>query len=527
MDLTSFFSTEFIVKEISEEDSNLNIKIISSKDSCKCPICNTESSKVHSQYNRFLFDLSVIDKTLSIYLTSRKFFCCNTFCYRKIFTERYVTLISPYARRTNRLNELLKKIAFSMSSEAASRISKYTSAPLSADTFLRIIRKESIFIDSQYMHIGVDDFAFHKGLTYGTIICDLDTHHPVDLLEDRTTNTLSNWLKKHENIEIVTRDRANAYSKAINDTIPSAIQIADKWHLLKNMTNTLSEILKSKYTAGVTIENTTSVNRSSSNEFINIPTKYELERESLKIEKMKIINETKQLHEDGVALKDIMKSIGISKKTVYRYLKRTEAPYSSVKYRGSCLDEYIIAIEEAFRSKIKSKDILTLIKEKGFVGSDSLLRMHLSKIKRQINDSNSDNIINKKLYKREKIEKLFWKHYDQLNIKDKDSINEIINISVDLSKIYQSIQSYRAIFDEKTTESLIKWIKNNINIEIPALSKFAQSIKKDFNAVSNSLIYDYTNGLVEGQVNRLKTIKRMMYGRAKFDLLKQRVLYQF
>lgn len=81
---------------------------------------------------------------------------------------------------------------------------------------------------------------------------------------------------------------------------------------------------------------------------------------------------------------------------------------------------------------------------------------------------------------------------------------------MDLSKIYQSIQSYRSVFDEKTTESLIKWIKNNINIEIPALSKFAQSLKKDFSAVSNSLIYDYTNGLIEGQVNRLKTIKRMM-----------------
>lgn len=198
-----------------------------------------------------------------------------------------------------------------------------------------------------------------------------------------------------------------------------------------------------------------------------------------------------------------------------------------MKYRVSCLDKYVTAIEEAFRSKIKSKDILTLIKEKGFVGSDSLLRMHLSKIKKQINNSNSANIISRKLYKREKIEKLFWKHYDQLSIKDKDSKNEIINISVDLSKIYQSIQSYRAIFDEKTTECLINRIKNNINIEIPALSKFAQSLKKDFSAVSNSLIYDYTNGLLEGQVNRLKTIKRMMYGRAKFDLLKQRVLYQF
>lgn len=358
MDLTSFFSTEFVVKEVSAEDNNLNIKIISTKNSCKCPICDTESSKVHSQYNRFLLDLSVIDRTLSIYLTSRKFFCCNIFCYRKIFAERYKTLISPYARRTSRLNEFLKKIAFSMSSEAASRIYKYISVRLSADTFLRIIRKESIIISSEYMHIGVDDFEFHKGLTYGTIICDLDTHQPIDLLEDRTTSTLSNWLKKHRNIEIVTRVRANSYSKAINDSRPSAIQIADKWHLLKNMTNTLSEILKSKYTAGVTIENTTTSSRHSSDEFTKPTTKYELEREALKIQKIKIINKTKLLHETGVALKDIMKTIGISKKTVYRYLKRTEAPYSSVKYRGSCLDEYITVIEEAFKSKINLKTYL-------------------------------------------------------------------------------------------------------------------------------------------------------------------------
>lgn len=138
--------------------------------------------------------------------------------------------------------------------------------------------------------------------------------------------------------------------------------------------------------------------------------------------------------------------------------------------------------------------------------------MHLSKVKKNINDTNFGDIINRKLYKREKIEKLFWKHYDQLSIKDKDSINEIISISIELSKIYQSIQSYRAIFDEKSSESLIRWIKDNIHIEIPALSKFAQSIKKDFDAVSSSLVYDYTNRLLEGQVNRLKTIKRMMYG---------------
>ncbi|MBU3183077.1 ISL3 family transposase [Clostridium psychrophilum] len=427
---------------------------MSTKKSCKCPICDTESSKVHSLYNRFILDLSIIDKSLSIYLTSRKFVCINKLFHRIIFTERYQTLIIPYARRTHRLNESLKKLAFSMSSEAASRMSKYTLVPLSANTFLRIIRSESIIINSEYENIAIDDFVFHKGITYGTIICDLDTHKPVDLLEDRTKNTLSDWLKSHIDIKIVTRDRSNAYSKAIDDTLPpSAIQIADKFHLLKNMSNNLTEILKSKYTVGVTIENITCINNFSV-EPIKPTTKYEIEREALKVGKMKIINKTKKFHKDGVTLKNIMKIVGISKKTVYRYLNRMEAPYSAVKYRWSCLDEYIAEIESAFLAKIKAKDILTLIKEKGYIGSDSLLGMHLSKIKKQLNNINYSNIVNKKLYKREKIAKLFWKHYDQLNIDDKDSLNNIISISMDLSKIYQSVQSYRSIFDQKSIESL-------------------------------------------------------------------------
>ena len=116
MDLSSFFSTEYIIKEVSTIRNNITVEIMSIKKSCKCPICDTTSSKVHSHYNRSIFDLSIVDKSLSIYLTARKFFCVNKTCHRNIFTERYQTLIIPYARRTHRLNESLKKLAFSMSS---------------------------------------------------------------------------------------------------------------------------------------------------------------------------------------------------------------------------------------------------------------------------------------------------------------------------------------------------------------------------------------------------------------------------
>lgn len=106
-------------------------------------------------------------------------------------------------------------------------------------------------------------------------------------------------------------------------------------------------------------------------------------------------------------------------------------------------------------------------------------------------------------------------------------LNEIISCFQKLSIVYQAVQSFRAIFQTKEIESLNMWIQSNNFSEIQHIRKFAQKLKKDFAAVSNSIKYDYTNSLIEGQVNRLKTIKRMMYGRANFDLLKKRVLYQF
>jgi len=191
---------------------------------------------------------------VTIKLLSRKFFCDNSSCSRSIFTERFKNLVKAYSRRTERLNEALVKFAFSLSSEAASRVSKYIFPKLSADTFIRIIRKEYIEIKSNYKYIGIDDWAFRKGISYGTLICDLETPRPIEILKDRTTKNLADWLKNRKDTELITRDRANSYSKAVDDILPSAIQIADKWHLLKNIGDTLNSILQSQYTNGVNIK---------------------------------------------------------------------------------------------------------------------------------------------------------------------------------------------------------------------------------------------------------------------------------
>lgn len=142
--------------------------------------------------------------------------------------------------------------------------------------------------------------------------------------------------------------------------------------------------------------------------------------------------------------------------------------------------------------------------------------------------SNNKNKTNSasKLIKRERLYNIFWRNYNELTEKNQLILNEIVQSSLQLSKTYQSIQSFRDIILNKDSRSLVYWIDNNIKSEITHIKKFAQSLKKDVVAVSNRLNHEYTNAVLEGHANRLKNVKHMMYGRANFDLLRQRALFK-
>jgi len=265
---------------------------------------------------------------------------------------------------------------------------------------------------------------------------------------------------------LITRYRANSYSKAVDDILPSAIQIADKWHLLKNIGDTLNSILQSQYTNGVTIENSQKHKEEAIN---NVKlSQQELLRQARMIKNMELIEETKRLYASGVKQKDISVILGISKKTIYGYLRRSKPTYSSAKVRGSILDEHINKINKLFLAGTSSKDILLKIRECGYVGCESLLRTYLSKLKKSKELLNSDNKTNQasRLIKRERLYTIFWKSYDDLTEKNKLILNEVFQSSLQLSKICQSIQSFRAIISNKDSTALINWINDNIKSEI-------------------------------------------------------------
>jgi transposase len=219
--------------------------------SAACPCCGWLSERVHSRYRRTLLDLPWQGNAVRIALSVRKFFCDNHHCARRIFAERLPAVAARYARKTSRLAQAFRELAYLAGGDAAARIARAFGLLVSPDALLDGLKKTpavSLSAESTPLRVlGIDDFAFRKGHTYGTILVDLERRRPVDLLPDREVASVEAWLKDRPGVEIVSRDRGTAYIEGATKGAPNAVQVADRWHLLKNLGDALERLLTRHY----------------------------------------------------------------------------------------------------------------------------------------------------------------------------------------------------------------------------------------------------------------------------------------
>lgn len=231
------------LEKIVAEKSCLTIIVSSVQRQAKCPLCNQYSRKKHSSYLRRVADLPWQGVPVLLRLAVHKFFCSNESCRRKVFTERLPSVVAAFARRATRLDQTFAAIAFALGGKAGAALTERLALTISRHTLLRRIRREAIRPPVAPRVVGVDDFAFRKRHTYGTIVVDLETREPIDLLPDRESKTVAEWFKAHPEIEVVARDRSQEYAEGISTGAPRAEQVADRWHLLKNAVDVLKEFL--------------------------------------------------------------------------------------------------------------------------------------------------------------------------------------------------------------------------------------------------------------------------------------------
>ncbi|MGO8948674.1 MAG: ISL3 family transposase [Ktedonobacterales bacterium] len=233
-----------MITDYSVMNGALYLLLTSTSSSASCPLCLTPSSAQHSSYYRTFRDVPCGDYALRIQLRPRRFFCRQQDCTRRIFTERFASFLLPRARMTERFRAALLALSASTAHEAARRLACLLHLPTSVTTLRRQLGRQQPRALEEPAKIGLDDFAFRKSTTYGTVIVYLESHHVVDLLADRSSATVETWLRAHPQLCVISRDRAGEYAQAADRAAPQARQIADRFHLLMNASECLERFIQ-------------------------------------------------------------------------------------------------------------------------------------------------------------------------------------------------------------------------------------------------------------------------------------------
>lgn len=243
--LTQFYPQELSIESVEQLEKEIKIKMRSKSKSCCCPKCQLPSSSLHATHHRKVQDLPILGKRVMLDINIYEYNCTNADCVVQSFTETFDNFLNNYSYMTERLVDLMTMLAIETSCESCSRILKSMNIKASGDTVIRTLIKR--YEKQQPMEcgsaIGVDDFAYKKRKTYGTIIVDEEKHMPIAILEGRDGSTLKEWLKKNKQVKTVTRDRASAYAKAVEEILPDCMQIADRFHLHQNLLDAVNKIL--------------------------------------------------------------------------------------------------------------------------------------------------------------------------------------------------------------------------------------------------------------------------------------------
>ena len=570
--------------EAAIDDAMVVLTVTSIQVEALCPICGQPSSRVHSSYGRKPSDLALVGHRLRLRLNVRRFFCANLACERKTFAERLPGILKPFARRTNRLTETLCAIGQALGGEAGSRQAEHLGMPVSPDTLLRLIRQSDLPSSATPTVLGVDDFAWKKGRTYGTILVDLERHQVVDLLPDRSADSLAEWLQQHPGVKIISRDRGGIYAEGARRGAPDAEQVADRFHLLKNLREALEPLLSREHAhlpklvvpatkspdsisasnqplAGAELATCSAVSSHDSAvaEAICVPAEGssqsimdetalpELQTRSEQIQhdrrerRHARYDEIVELRKQGTSIRSIAEQMGIGRHTVRRYLaigtfpeiaQRRQMPSMLAKFESYLRQRWQEGCHNAMR-------LYREICGQGYSGSRPLVSRWAVQMRKTTSESTEPDVPgkagtkpkppNRQVENRRKLSPaqaawlLVCKPAD-LTPEQESALEQMRQASSDIAVAHSLAQEFANMLREHKAEKLAAWLESAKKACLAELRSFANGIERDLAAVTAGISLPWSNGQVEGQVNRLKFIKRSMYGRAKFDLLKQRVM---
>jgi transposase len=516
------------------------------------PVCGSDARRIHSRYTRRLADLPCLGRAVRLRVTVRRFSCPRPDCPRRIFAERLPGFAEPHARTTARLRQAHESIGHALGGEAGSRLTARLSMSISPDALLRRVKRLKDDAAPPSRFVGIDDRAWRKGHRYGTIVVDLERGDVVDLLPDRDPETVKKWLGEHPGVEPVSRDRWSDYIQAAAEAAPDARQVADRWHLLKNLREALERLFERESgaiaealkpteptpePAVIQPEAPTVEGRPAAETPVPPPpvgpavaSPRQEARQAKRRRRVERFERVHELKRRGHSIRGIARELGLTRKAVRRYPRRTTCPdWRPGRASRSGMDRYREEIDRRIAQGCTNaaelhRDLAARGCRLSYAGVRRYVTKRLAAAGKSRARVNAAQAPPPPLPSAKQLSFDWVRRREDREEDQQARLDAIRGRSAELSAALDLADEFAALIRKHSEGTLSAWLASAEASSCPEIRRFAEGIRRDEAAVQAAVSERRSDGPVEGHVNRLKTIKRQMYGRAGFILLRARVV---
>ncbi len=538
------FGLQLEAWDVDRTQAEIALTLTSHQATPRCPLCAVPARRVHSRYQRMLADLPCGSYAVRLRLGVRKLFCDNPGCARRIFTERLPEVVAPWARRTARLAKRLTAVGLALGGSAGTRLARGLGMPTTRNTLLRLIRAAPLPPAVTPAILGVDDWALRKRHSYGTVLVDLERRRPVALLPDREAETLVQWLRDHPGVEIVARDRAGAYADGARRGAPQAVQVADRFHLLQNLAGTLETVFTG-HAAGLRAVERTERRAGPAAAKVAVPparpqpgTTARAKAAERRARRLAKHRQVWALHREGWPGHAIARQLGIGRSTVVRYLRSEAFPERKARsdIGRSLLAPWKPFLLERWNAGHRgSRRLFRELQQQGYRGSYATLARYTQRLRQAQKGPARRHAARKRVVspvidppKRALTPRTAaWLVLRRPERRDADDRERLMRLRAQHAGLAEAIElgeAFAQLIRAGQPDRLGPWLARAQDGALPAFRGFAKRLRVEEEAVRAAVTLPWSTGQVEGQINRLKMIKRQMYGRANLDLLGRRFL---
>jgi transposase len=540
--------SEFQLDSVERDEVHraLTFVVTSTARGASCPECGQLSHRYHSRYWRTVADLPWAEYTVQVRVALRKWHCRAPDCRRRVFCERLPRVTRPRWRRTIRLVARQHQLAVALGGAPGARLSASLGCPVSRNTLLRLLRRTPGPAPPTPRVLGVDDWAYRKGQRYGTVLIDVERRTPIALLPDREAPTLSQWLQTHPGIAVICRDRAGAYADGARSGAPDAVQVADRFHLLRNVADAVQLVFAQHrkmfktVTAGPLMSVATQVIPSTGEvpvkqEETTLPSSVPPTAEVPPISSQPRAERYKhvcQLAQQGWPFTAIAKAVGLHRKTVSLYVRGVFSPRRPSR---SILDPYKPYLLARWNAGYwTGTQLWQEIQQQGYRGKRTTVLCYIGRLRQaagvaprtRIPQLTAPPVVDPSVgaLTPRQAAWLVFRHPEKSTESDASLLHRLSQLAPALAEAIALGQAFARLLRSRCAEHLEEWLTQAAQSALAPFQRLAKSFRRDLDAIRAGVTLPWSTGPVEGHINRLKLVKRQMFGRAKLDLLASRFL---